>query len=100
MQGMTLPLQPEGGQTMCMRILRTVIVLTLSLASMSVYAQKVTYDWDKDVDFTPYRTYKWVDDLPGKSPVETTHKRILSIVDFQLLAKNLEESKDEMQICT
>ena len=70
------------------------LVLVLTVLSVPLSAQKVTYDWDKDVDFTPYRTYKWVDDLPGKSSVETTHKRILGNVDGQLQAKNLRKTKD------
>jgi hypothetical protein len=69
-------------------------LLVLTLASVPVYAQKVTYDWDKDVDFSYYRTYKWIEPLPGKASVETTHKRIVSIVDLQLQAKYLKLTSD------
>jgi hypothetical protein len=79
---------------MWIRSLRTVTLLFLTLASLPVYAQKVTYDWDKDVDFSPYRTYKWIDPLPGKASVETTHKRIVGIVDLQMQAKDLNLTSD------
>jgi hypothetical protein len=75
-------------------VLRTITLLVVILASVPVFAQKVTYDWDKDVDFSTYRTYKWVDDLPGKSPIETTHERILKNVNVQLQAKRLKETAD------
>ena len=79
---------------MSTRLTRAITLLVLILASVPVFAQKVTYDWDKDIDFTPYRTYKWVDDLPGKSSIETTHQRILSNVDAQLQAKGLQKTAD------
>jgi hypothetical protein len=75
--------------------LRVLSILVLILTSAPAYAQKITYDWDKDVDFTPYRTYQWIDPQPGKSPVETTHKRIVSNVNGQLQAKNFQKTAAE-----
>jgi hypothetical protein len=76
-------------------ILRTITLLVLTLASVpAAFAQKVSYDWDRNVDFTPYGTYRWVDDLPGKSSTETTHKRILNVIDAQLQAKNIKKTAD------
>src|SRR5687768_11169478 len=82
----------RANQSMSTRILRIITLLLLTLASVpAAFAQKVSYDWDRDVDFTPYRTYRWVDDLPGKSSTETTHNRILNNVDAQLQAKNIKK---------
>jgi hypothetical protein len=86
----------KANQSMSTRVLRTITLLVLTLASVpAALAQKVSHDWDRDVDFTPYRTYRWVDDLPGKSSTETTHKRILNVVDAQLQAKNIKKIADK-----
>lgn len=77
------------------------VVLVLGGMSRSARAQKVTYDWDKDVDFTPYRTYAWVPDLPGKAAVASTDQRIRGNIDVQLQAKGLKltpEAKAELYV--
>jgi hypothetical protein len=66
----------------------------LTLMSVSGYAQKVAYDWDKDMDFSPYRTYKWVEVSAGRASNQLTHERITSDVDVQLQAKNLKKTMD------
>ncbi len=76
---------------MTVRIRQALVFFVLALVSTSSYAQKVNYDWDKDVDFTPFRTYKWVDLDSGKAAVETTHKRIISNIDGQLQAKSFKK---------
>jgi hypothetical protein len=49
---------------------------------------RTTADYDRSVDFSKYRTYKWIDtgDLPENSIVA---KRLTSAVDRQLRAKGL-----------
>jgi hypothetical protein len=73
---------------------RAITLMVLTLVSVSAYAQKVTYDWDKDVDFSPYRTYKWVEVPSGRAPAQTTHDRIRTNVDLQLQAKSLKKTED------
>jgi hypothetical protein len=85
----------EAMQPMSTQMSRALAFLVLILVSVpDAFAQKVTCDWDRDIDFTPYRTYKWVDDLPGKSSTALTHERILSNVDAQLQAKSLKKITD------
>ena len=60
------------------------LALMVAWTCVSAYGQKVTYDWDKDVDFTPYRTYAWVPDLPGKAATPSTDERIRGNIDVQL----------------
>jgi Domain of unknown function (DUF4136) len=89
-------LRLKANQSMNTPILRAITLLVLTLASVpAAFAQKVSYDWDRNVDFTPYGTYRWVDDLPGKSSTETTHKRILNVIDAQLQAKNIKKTADQ-----
>jgi uncharacterized protein DUF4136 len=70
------------------------LALMVAWTCVSAYGQKVTYDWDKDVDFTPYRTYAWVPDLPGKAAVPSTDERIRGNIDVQLQVKGLELAPD------
>ena len=60
------------------------LALMVAWTCVSAYGQKVTYDWDKDVDFTPYKTYAWVPDLPGKAATPSTDERIRGHIDVQL----------------
>jgi hypothetical protein len=53
----------------------------------------VSYDWDKDVDFSPYKTYKWAEITGGKSSSPTTHERIINDINVQLQAKGLKLSR-------
>ena len=58
------------------------------LASAPLYAQKVSFDWDKDVDFSHYQTYKWIDE--GRQAANaSTGERIVGGINIQLQAKNL-----------
>jgi hypothetical protein len=78
-----------------MQSFRAIVFLVMSLASTPLFAQKIAYDFDKDVDFTVYKTYKWVEVASGKSTVETTHKRIVINADAQLQARGVKLAMDD-----
>jgi len=63
----------------------------LSLAS----AQDVRYDFDKDKDFSKYKTYKWVTIKDADQPDELTAKRITSAVDAELATKGLTKTDSD-----
>ncbi len=44
-------------------------MLTILLAATSAVAQDVRYNFDKDTDFSKFKTYKWVT-LKGASEAE------------------------------
>ena len=52
-------------------------------------AQDVRYDFDKDKDFSKYRTYKWVSIKGADQPDELTGKKLMSAVDAELATKGL-----------
>jgi uncharacterized protein DUF4136 len=74
---------------------RSFALMLVTLASAPLYAQKVTYDWDKDVAFSSYRTYKWAEVTGGKASNQLTHERIISGVNGQLQAKGLNLTTDD-----
>jgi hypothetical protein len=57
------------------------------LMSTSAWAQDVSYDYDKSVNFAALKSYAWAPD--GNIQDELTHKRIVAAVDAQLAAKGL-----------
>jgi hypothetical protein len=63
--------------------------LTLGLAPVTAFAQKVTTDWDKAVSFSGFQTYAWTTGTvpAGASPL--TVQRLQSAVEAELSAIGL-----------
>jgi hypothetical protein len=64
------------------------VALLLTVAS-TAFAQDVRYNFDKDTDFSKFKTYKWVV-LKNATPVDDlTDKQIKEAIDAQLATKGL-----------
>lgn len=64
------------------------MALVLLLAS-SAMGQDIRYNYDKDADFSKFKTYKWVT-LKNATPVDSiTDKDIKDAIDSQLATKGL-----------
>jgi hypothetical protein len=50
-------------------------------------AQSVTYDYDREADFSKYKTYAWTEGT--EVPDELNHARIVRAVDAQLTAEGM-----------
>lgn len=50
-------------------------------------AQDIRYDFDKDKDFSKYKTYKWVPIKGADLPDDLTAKQITSAIDADLASK-------------
>lgn len=59
------------------------------LGASSAIAQDVRYDFDKDKDFSKYKTYKWVPIKGADQPDELTAKQLMAAIDAQLAGKGL-----------
>src|ERR1700758_4129782 len=78
--------------------MKKVIFLAIALFVVSVagtLAQDVRYDYDKDKDFSKYKTYKWVTIKDADQPDELTGKRIVAAVDAELATKGLTKTEGE-----
>jgi hypothetical protein len=72
--------------------MRKPILLITALFLMGVSsasAQDVRYDFDKDKDFSKYKTYKWVPIKDAEMPDELTQRAITSAIDAELAAKGM-----------
>jgi len=67
------------------------LVALLVAAGGSLCAQKVTYNYDRQVDFTKFRTYQWVMAEQGRVQNQLLEKDIIRAVDEQLAAKGLHQ---------
>ena len=63
------------------------VVLFLLLAAGQSVAQKVSVDFDKEIDFSKYKTYAFTEGTP--TPVTLTNQRIERAIETQLAAKGL-----------
>ena len=52
-------------------------------------AQDVRYNFDKEADFSKFKTYKWVDIKGAQKPNDIVDKQIKDTVDAQLATKGL-----------
>ena len=69
-------------------IVLSVLVMFLFGARVAV-AQDVRYDFDKDKNFTQYKTYKWVAMKGGDALDDLTAKQIAAAIDAELATKGL-----------
>jgi hypothetical protein len=73
-----------------MKVLRT--LLPLLILAACVFAQDVTYNFDQSVDFSKYKTYKWVP-LKGAEPLDDlTDKQLKAALDAEFAKKGLSKT--------
>jgi hypothetical protein len=63
------------------------LILFLLVGANSALAQDVRYDFDKDKDFSKYRTYKWVQIKGADQPDDLTARAITKAIDAELAQK-------------
>lgn len=72
-----------------MKKLAILFLLMFAFGVSRAGAQDVRYDFDKDKDFSKYKTYKWVPIKGADEPDALTAKRITDAVDAELAAKGM-----------
>src|SRR5437667_12853812 len=74
----------------------TLLTAALFLSSVtSAVALDVRYDFDKEKDFSKYKTYKWVEIKGADQPDGLTAKQIQSAIDAELATKGLTKTDAE-----
>ena len=64
-------------------------ILALLVGVRFVSAQDIRYDFDKDKDFSKYRTYKWVEIKGADQPDDLTARALTKAIDAGLAQKGL-----------
>ena len=68
-----------------MRIATCATTACLAMLGTILYAQSVTYDFDRSANFTRFKTYAWVQGTNLSD--QLNHQRIMRAVDAQLTAR-------------
>ena len=72
-----------------MKRLLTVSVMLVLLGAGAALAQDVRYNFDKNADFTKYKTYKWVPIKDSAKVSDLVDKQIRDAIDAELTTKGL-----------
>lgn len=72
-----------------MKSIARLVILLLLVGVKSAPAQDIRYDFDKDKDFSKYRTYKWVQIKGADQPDDLTARAINKAIDGELAQKGL-----------
>lgn len=78
-----------------MKLRYTFMIAMLLATAASALAQDVRFDFDKDKDFSKYKTYKWVTIKNAQLPDDLTQKALTSAIDSQLAAKGLTKTDSD-----
>jgi len=78
-----------------MKKLALLTVAFLFFGVSAAVAQDVRYDFDKDKDFSKYKTYKWVAIKGAEKPDGLTSKRITDAVDAELATKGMTKTEED-----
>ena len=65
------------------------VALVLGFAVGDAAAQEVTYNFDRDTDFSKFITYKWVDIKSVQQLDYITKEQIIAVIDAELAKKGL-----------
>src|SRR5258707_6769893 len=65
----------------------------LLLSVSAVLGQDVRYDFDKEKDFSKYKTYKWVAIKGADRPDDLLSKRITATIDAELAPKGMSQTE-------
>lgn len=71
------------------------MLAVFAFAATRLAAQDIKYDYDKDKDFSRYKTYKWVPIKGADQPDDITAKQITSAVDAQLAQKGFAKTDSD-----
>jgi hypothetical protein len=64
-------------------------MVMILIAASSAVGQDVRYNFDKNSDFSKFKTYKWVTLKDAAKPNDLTDKQIIAAVDAELATKGL-----------
>jgi hypothetical protein len=81
-----------------MKKIISLAALLVMMAASGAFGQDIRYNFDKDTDFSKFKTYKWVQ-IKGAQQVDTlTDKQIKDAIDTGLAQKGLTKVDDNADL--
>jgi hypothetical protein len=74
---------------------KVVPIILLLFAAGTAIGQDVRYNFDKNTDFSKFKTFKWVDIKGGFRPTDLPEQQIKDAVNAELKNKGLERSDSD-----
>jgi hypothetical protein len=81
-----------------MKRIALLVPLVLGFAAGHVAAQDVTYNFDRETDFSKFKSYKWVDIKSVQQVDSLTAREIASVIDAELAKKGLLKTDSDLYI--
>jgi hypothetical protein len=78
-----------------MRKLSIFLMALLVAGASAAYAQDVRYNFDKQANFSSFKTYKWVLIKGAQAPNNLVDMQIKAAIDSELATKGLERSESD-----
>lgn len=75
------------------KIFPTAFFVLMLLVAVPAHAQKVAVAYDREVDFSRFKTYSWFSGVPARNPL--IDQRIVAIIADQLDARGLKRAEGE-----
>ena len=72
-----------------MKKIALLVPLVLGFAAGHAAAQDVTYNFDRDTDFSKFKSYKWVDIKSGQQVDYATTRQIAFVIEAEMTKKGL-----------
>jgi hypothetical protein len=73
----------------------SVLIIALALGAIVTAAQDVRYNFAQDVDFSKFKTYKWVEVKGADHANQLTEKQIKGAIDTELAGKGLQKTDSD-----
>ncbi|GMR23548.1 MAG: DUF4136 domain-containing protein [Acidobacteriota bacterium] len=71
---------------------RLAVAGAIAAVAIGCSGMKINHDWDRQADFSKYKTYAWYDsDTNIKDTDPLAHERFISAIDSQLAAKGFQK---------
>jgi hypothetical protein len=78
-----------------MKRIRLLSAFGLLLVAAAAFSQDVRYNFDKNADFSKFKTYKWVTLKDAQTVNDLVSKQIVDAVDAELATKGLTKVTDD-----
>ena len=78
-----------------MKKIALLVPLVLGFAAGHAAAQDVTYNFDRDTDFSKFKSYKWVDIKSGQQVDYATTRQIAFVIEAEMAKKGLLRTDSE-----